>query len=468
MPSQWRVVRGGGRAGEGGVTKSKPLLTMCLIGRNEAHNVDRCFASWWDAVDEVIYADTGSKDGTIEKARAFAKARGQSRKLKVKRFKWCEDFAVARNFADSFATGTWVAWCDLDDEIRGLDRLRDIAAGAESDVVAFFAHYQYAATEDGATISELWRERVVRNNGTVWEGRLHEHKVFTDGRVVQVGEDVADWVHHRHLTDQSSGHRNRRILEQWDVEEPDNPRIIHSLGLEYLGAGEWETAAHTFDRYLTFRGEQPDRRAQAARHRVQALTQIGRTEEAKHVAFQALQENWRWTDTHLSLAEIAQAQNEPDLGYHHAERALRMGKPNSILILNPLQYTAHPRAIMAVCCMMLGRHDEAMRLCQETLAICDYPLITAYLPQWQNMIVREQTVTAFSQLADLCRQHGELLKAVDLLNAVPYFAAEDQRLIGKRVEIAQAVAAVQRADLPLDPGSAAGKFVVRHVEEMAA
>lgn len=447
--------------------KRKPFLSAVLIGRNEAHNVAPCLNSLWASCDQVVYVDTGSKDGTVEAFKRYAREQGQPGKLKVGKFKWRDDFAAARNHADSLATGEWLVWADMDDTVIGLDKLRDIAAEGDPDLVALFCHYTYAATDDGATISELWRERVVRNDGTPWVGRLHEHKVFTHGKVVQVGEDVADWVHHRHLSDQSSGHRNRRILEAWDVEEPENPRIIHSLGLEYLGAGEWETAAHTFDRYLTFPDEQPDRRAQAARHRVQALTQLGRVDEAKHVAFRALQENWRWTDTHLSLAEIAQAQNEPDLAYHHAERALRMGKPQSILILNPLQYTAHPRAIMAACCMMMGRYDEAMQHCKDTLAICDYPLITAHLPQWQNMIVREQTVKAFSELADLCRSHGELLKAVDVLAAVPYFASEDQRVIAKRVEMAQAVAGVERDGLPLDPESAAGKFVVRHVKEAA-
>ncbi len=447
--------------------KRKPFLSATLIGRNEAHNVKSLLDSIWPHCDEIVYTDTGSKDGTVEAFREYAKTHGKPRKLKVVEYNWVDDFAAARNYCDAFATGEWLVWADMDDTVIGLGKLREIAEKAEPDTVAFFCHYNYAQTEDGACLSELWRERVVRNNGTPWVGRLHEHKVFEHGNVVQVGEDIADWVHHRHLHDQSSGHRNRRILEAWDVEEPDNPRIIHSLGLEYLGAQEWETAAHIFDRYLSMPGEQPDRRAQAARYRVQALTQLNRFDEARAVAFRALEENWRWTDTHLSLAEIAQAQNQPDLGYHHAQEALRMGKPQSILILNPLQYTAHPRAIMAVCCMMMGRHDEAMSLCREVLAICDYPTISAHLPQWQNLIVREQTVTAFLQLADLCRAHGELLKASGLLDVVPYFAAEDQRVIAKRVEVDRLIRGVERVDLPLDPESAAGKFVVRHVKEAA-
>jgi tetratricopeptide (TPR) repeat protein len=441
---------------------SRPLISATLIARNEAHNVERCFDSIWQHVDQVVLVDTGSVDGTVEKARAYAKTHGPARKLKVGRFKWVDDFAAARNAADDLATGLWLFWMDMDDTVVGLENLRQIAKDAQPDEVAFFTHYTYAQDEHGNIISELWRERLVRAGVARWEGRLHEHKIFRAGRVIQLPYETARWVHHRAIHDQSSGVRNLRILKAWDVEEPDNPRIVQSLGLEYLGGNDWENAIPTFQRYLTFGGEPPERRAQASRYLSQALMQANRVADAESVAFASLRETWGWTDTHLSLAECAQTLGRPQEGLDHALRALGMGKPQSILILNPLQYTAHPRALAAVCEMQLGHYDQAMRYVNECLEVCpSYPLITAYLPGWQQGILLEQTVQAWLACADLLVKHGEHAKAKELLDTVPFFAARDQRVIGKRTEL------WLTPDLVLEPlpaDSAARKFIERHLE----
>lgn len=442
----------------------RPFITATLIARNEAHQITRCLASFWDSVDEVILCDTGSRDDTVKFAHAFAEHRGQPRKLRVKSFEWTDDFSAARNYADSFAKGEWLLWADADDEVVGADALRQMGQDAPADVVAYFVLYNYAQDEHDNSISELWRERLVRNDGTKWEGRLHEHKVFLHGAAIQVPPETARWMHHRDPQSAASSVRNRRVLEAWDREEPENPRIIQSLGLEYLGANEWELAVDTFTRYLTFDGEQKDRRAQASRYLSTALMQIGRVQDAQTVAFASLAEHWDWTDTHLSLAECAQTLGEPENAFQHAKRALEMGKPNSILILNPLQYTAHPRAIMAVCLMQLNRYDEARRCWEDALAICPtYPLITTHLPLWQGHIMREQAVAAWLSCSELLAGGEEFDKARDLMRTVPYYAARDPRVIARKTGLWQQSLKVATPE-PLDPKSAAAKFIVRHLE----
>ena len=446
---------------------SEPFLSATLIAKNEVENVERCLDSLWMHCDQIVVADTGSTDGTIEKLRAYAKAVGPSRKLKIGRFKWVDDFAAARNYADSLATGEWLVWGDFDDTIVGLGELRKMAEEASPDVMAFFTHYTYAQDQNDNVISELWRERLVRNHVSKWEGRLHEHKIFTHGQVLQVDPAIARWVHHKHMHSAASSERNLRILKAWDHDEPDNPRIIQSLGLEYLGGNDFENAIPIFQRYLTFTEEPTERRAQASRYLAQSLLQLGRVDEAEDVAFTSLRETWGWTDTHLTLAEIAQTKGRPQEGLQHAFRAIEMGKPQSILILNPTQYTAHPRAVAAVCEMQLGHYDEAMRWAKETLEICpDYPLVATYLPGWKQTILREQTVNAWLSCVQLLESHGELTKAKELLSTAPTFAIDDPRLIAKRVGLWQAQENTPEPE-PLDPESAARKFIERHLE-MAA
>lgn len=441
---------------------------MVLIARNEAHNVNRCFSSWWADVDEVVLCDTGSKDATIKTAQAFAEAAGEPDKLIVSHFKWVDDFAAARNYADTLATGDLLTWCDLDDEVYGLAALRKIAEEAAPEVSALFTHYSYAQDPAGNIISELWRERLVRNDGTQWEGRLHEHKLFA-GANVQVGPDVARWVHHHTGNMAASGLRNLRILKKWDHDEPDNPRILMSLAMQYLGENDWDQAIVTFEQYLTHREEPPQRRAQCARYLSQALCQVDRVQEAEDVAYRALREpeGWDWPDTQLTLGECAQHLGRPDEAIRHCETVIRMGKPNSILILNPLMYTAQPRAIAMIAAMQLNRLDDAMRYAQEVRQLVgEYALVDLNLPTLQSAVLREQAVNAWLQCAQLLEQSGEIEKARDLLKTAPYFAIDDQRLIGKRMGVWQALEHAEPPS-PVDVESAAGKFLARHLE-MAA
>jgi hypothetical protein len=52
-----------------------------MIARpGEAEHIDRCFSSWWDAVDELVFVFTGEpEDGTVAAAEVFAEARRRTR-----------------------------------------------------------------------------------------------------------------------------------------------------------------------------------------------------------------------------------------------------------------------------------------------------------------------------------------------------------------------------------------------------
>jgi glycosyltransferase involved in cell wall biosynthesis len=88
---------------------SKPFLSLCMIVKNEVHNLPRCLDSVKPYVDEVIVVDTGSEDGTPNMAAAYG--------AKVIYFQWCDDFAVARNYAISHASGEWILMLDADEEL---------------------------------------------------------------------------------------------------------------------------------------------------------------------------------------------------------------------------------------------------------------------------------------------------------------------------------------------------------------
>jgi tetratricopeptide (TPR) repeat protein len=82
-------------------------LSLCLIVKNEAHQLSRCLESVKGFVDEIVLLDTGSTDETVAIARAF--------NAKVHFMAWGNDFSVARNEALKYVTGDWVLVLDADE-----------------------------------------------------------------------------------------------------------------------------------------------------------------------------------------------------------------------------------------------------------------------------------------------------------------------------------------------------------------
>lgn len=87
----------------------KPLISLCMIVKNEAGNLSRCLTSVRGVADELIIVDTGSTDDTVAVARSFGAA--------IVSFPWTGDFAAARNAGLEQARGTWILVLDADEEL---------------------------------------------------------------------------------------------------------------------------------------------------------------------------------------------------------------------------------------------------------------------------------------------------------------------------------------------------------------
>ena len=87
---------------------NNPILSLCMIVRNEEKNLSSCLESVQDIVDEMIILDTGSTDNTIQIAKRFG--------ADIYHFKWCDDFSAARNESIKFAKGKWILWMDADEQ----------------------------------------------------------------------------------------------------------------------------------------------------------------------------------------------------------------------------------------------------------------------------------------------------------------------------------------------------------------
>jgi glycosyltransferase involved in cell wall biosynthesis len=93
-------------------SKTVPV-SLCMIIKDEEKYLARCLASAKPIVDEIILVDTGSADRSKDIAITFG--------AQVYDYEWKDDFAAARNFSISKASGQWILILDGDEVISPLD-----------------------------------------------------------------------------------------------------------------------------------------------------------------------------------------------------------------------------------------------------------------------------------------------------------------------------------------------------------
>lgn len=84
-----------------------PTLALSMIVKNAEASLARCLESVRDVADEIVIADTGSTDHSIEIARQF--------EANIFSIPWGRDFAKARNQSLAQVRSDWVLFLDADE-----------------------------------------------------------------------------------------------------------------------------------------------------------------------------------------------------------------------------------------------------------------------------------------------------------------------------------------------------------------
>lgn len=139
-------------------------ISLCMIVKNEEEVLFNCLNSVKDVVEEIIIVDTGSSDNTKKIAQKFTD--------KIYDFKWCDDFAKARNFSFSKATKDYILWLDADDYVNdeNKDKLLKLKKILNGDVDMYYFLYDF-----NDNYQPFYRERLLlRKNNYQFKGKVHE------------------------------------------------------------------------------------------------------------------------------------------------------------------------------------------------------------------------------------------------------------------------------------------------------
>jgi len=167
-----------------------PRISAAIICKDEADHIEACLRSvaW---CDEVIVVDSGSRDGTVEKAQRYA--------TRVVDHAW-EGFVAQKNFALDLASGDWIFCLDADErctpELRDAIR-REIAMPGDAVGFEVRRHTFYLGRwiNHGGWYPDR-KLRVVRRARGRWGGTDPHDRLAADGPVRRIEADLEHYTYH--------------------------------------------------------------------------------------------------------------------------------------------------------------------------------------------------------------------------------------------------------------------------------
>jgi len=221
-----------------------PLLSVCMIVRNEESFLNDCLKSVEGIADQIIVLDTGSTDKTKEIAGRF--------NVEIYDFEWCDDFSSARNASISYARGEWILWLDADERLQQQSRelLRNILVNEEIPVIYKIHIRNYIRGENGFKQSNAHR-LFTNHRGIRFSGKIHEQ---VSPSAAQLGAEERDSCvvldHHGYALEEKDqnkkNQRNRKLLKKYVRDNPDNAYAHYTLAQHFAMTGEARLAKASY------------------------------------------------------------------------------------------------------------------------------------------------------------------------------------------------------------------------------
>ncbi len=237
-------------------------ISACMIVKNEEQFLQQCIDSINKLVDEIIVVDTGSSDKTKEIAK--------KNKAKLFDFTWNNNFADARNFSISKATGSWILWIDADETIAEKDHafIKQIIAEEKFPVVVLEQRHYTNDTKNlqYKPIDERYGEeakgfsgyrptlitRLFKNGlGLQFEGAVHEtiDKSMQEKGLKFLRTDIP--IHHYQALKgetvaKEKSEKYAELLKEKEKADPKDIKNLHDLAVTQLQKSDYTTAFSYF------------------------------------------------------------------------------------------------------------------------------------------------------------------------------------------------------------------------------
>lgn len=246
-------------------------LSVCIIAKNEQHNIVRCLESLKPYSFEIVVVDTGSTDATKQIAAEFTD--------RIYDFEWCDDFAAAKNFAISKASNFYVMILDSDEFLEKID-VEELYRMIETnpDMVGRIRRRNVFSRKGQKQENLEWVNRIFAKDKFHYEGRIHEQVIALNGKEYETYQSSVVIEHTGYDLSESErkkkAERNRTLLLQElqrleqegcdsearlranEIEHKEEkvqiPYILYQLGKSYYMAEDYMKACDYFSRGLSY------------------------------------------------------------------------------------------------------------------------------------------------------------------------------------------------------------------------
>lgn len=243
------------------------MISLCVIVGNVENYIERFLKHFKPLADEIIIVraiGSATPDRTLEICeREGCKTFIYENEPQFKEWPHVDNFARARNFSFSKATGTWCVWADTDDIIdeHSVSNLRKLAQESTADYILV----PYVVRNNNITFP---RERMLRRGVGEWHRPVHEHwKPFTSTNGIELKLSEAAIDHAPLLNKEGSHERNLTILK--GASQTDN-QSLYFLHQEYLGLKRIDEAVEAGKAYLALKDADPCSRYEVLMNMAQA------------------------------------------------------------------------------------------------------------------------------------------------------------------------------------------------------
>lgn len=356
-----------------------PVATnICLnmIVKDEVKVLPRLFSSVKDYIDYYVIVDTGSTDETIALIRREMEQYGLPGEVHEREWK---NFGFNRQQALELAVQAdkceWVLFVDADEELGVSDPkfYEKLEPGVSYNIEKHHSGERYAVPQLININANEWR----------WEGPVHEYIVRVAGpERSETRHDV--WIIY-HSGEGARSHgvsqeekylRDAKILEEYLMEHPGDPRSQFYLGQSYKDAGHFEKAYEAYQKRVELGGWIQERfMAQLNTGQMAILLKMPESVILQHFLDAYEMRPTRAEALH-ALARYYRESGQPQKAHLFAKTGVDIQRPDDILFVAQWVYDWGMLDEYCVSAYWAGDYDSAEWACETILDRVEKGVVT--------------------------------------------------------------------------------------------
>lgn len=381
----------------------------------EAGLLDRCLKYSAEYFDEVVITITGENAECERVANKYD--------AKISHFEWVNDFAKARNYNFSHASGDYIMWLDADDVVKGGENIRSaIEEMDKNGVDVGIMEYLYDFNENGECTVKHKKARILKNGSVSWVGALHED--FND--LKENRKYFIENIEVLHLSSENranvSARRNLEIaLKQKSLS--DDPRNLWLTATSYVGVGDKKNAITEFCEFVKYSNSKDEKY-------VAYLYLADLTGDSSY-AHKAMDLRPNYPNAYFKIAEFT---DDDESVRDYIEVGLQLPKPEGLIFHNPRDYDYNPLMLLMRANFNMGHYKKSIDILDKMLEW--YPKDESLLSlrrQVDSKLGENVNVEKYSERLIAENDDDSFMKIVDELPSDIRINPEICRIINERI-----------------------------------